>query len=161
MNETTILPFLDEFNAIRGIIVAILTMVFGKHWILFAAFFGLNIIDYITGCLEARLTETSSSRIGAKGVFKKLGYWLMILVAFGSSAVFIEIGRIIGVNLGITTLIGWYVLATLAINEIRSIIENFVEAGFDVPKILVKGLEIAADKMDDICDITEDDKENN
>lgn len=160
MNETTILPFLDEFNAIRGIIVAILAMVFGEHWILFAAFFGLNVVDYITGSLEARLTETSNSRIGAKGVLKKLGYWLMILVAFGASAIFIEIGRIIGVNLGVTTLIGWYVLATLAINEIRSIVENFVEAGFNVPAILVKGLEIASNKMNDITDITPDEKED-
>ena len=67
----------------------------------------------------------------------------MIAVAFGASAVFIEIGRTIGINLGVTTLLGWFVLASLLINEIRSIIENFVEAGFNVPKILTKGLEVA------------------
>ena len=31
----------------------------------------------------------------------------------------------------------------MLINEIRSIVENFVEAGYDVPKVLVKGLEVA------------------
>ena len=67
----------------------------------------------------------------------------MIMVAFGSSAVFIEIGKVIGVDLGITTLLGWFVLASLLINEIRSIVESFVEAGYNVPKALTKGLEVA------------------
>ena len=80
---------------------------------------------------------------GWRGVLKKLGYWLMIMVAFGASAIFIEIGKTIGIDLGITTLLGWFVLASLLINEIRSILENFVEAGFNVPMILIKGLEVA------------------
>lgn len=67
----------------------------------------------------------------------------MVAVAFGASAVFIEIGQTIGIDLGVTTLLGWFVLASLLINEIRSILENFVEAGFKVPKILVNGLEVA------------------
>lgn len=67
----------------------------------------------------------------------------MIMVAFGASAIFIEIGKTIGFDLGVTTLLGWFVLASLLVNEIRSIIENFVEAGFNVPTILIKGLEVA------------------
>ena len=74
---------------------------------------------------------------------KKLGYWLMIAVAFGASAVFIEIGTTLGINLEITVLLGWFVLASLIVNEIRSILENFVKMGYDVPKILIKGLEVA------------------
>ena len=50
---------------------------------------------------------------------------------------------LIGIDLKITTLLGWFVLASLLVNEIRSIIENFVEAGFNVPVILTKGLEVA------------------
>ena len=65
------------------------------------------------------------------------------MVAFGASAVFVDIGKVIGVDLGVTTLLGWFVLASLLINEIRSIVENFVEAGFNVPAVLVKGLEVA------------------
>lgn len=89
------------------------------------------------------MANKENSVRGWKGVLKKLGYWLMIMVAFGASAIFIEIGKTIGVDLGITTLLGWFVLASLLINEIRSILENFVEAGFNVPIILIKGLEVA------------------
>lgn len=67
----------------------------------------------------------------------------MIAVAFGAAAAFIEIGTVIGVDLSITTLLGWFVLASLLVNEIRSIVENFAEAGFNVPNILIKGLEVA------------------
>lgn len=134
---------IDGYNAIAGAIVAVLSYILGEHWILFAAFLLLNIADWLTGWMKSRLANKENSMKGWKGVLKKLGYWLMIMVAFGASAVFIEIGVTIGIDLGITTLLGWFVLASLLINEIRSILENFVEAGFNVPIILVKGLEVA------------------
>ena len=134
---------IDGYNAIAGAIVAVLSYILGEHWVLFVAFLLLNVADWITGWMKSRIKKKENSVAGWKGVLKKLGYWLMIAVAFGASAVFIEIGRTIGINLGVTTLLGWFVLASLLINEIRSIIENFVEAGFNVPKILTKGLEVA------------------
>lgn len=134
---------IDTYNAITGAIVAILSYVLGEHWFLFVAFLGLNIADWITGWMKSRINKKENSMAGWKGVLKKLGYWLMIMVAFGASAVFVEIGKAIGIDLGITTLLGWFVLASLLINEIRSICENFVEAGYNVPVILVKGLEVA------------------
>lgn len=134
---------IDTYNAVVGGTVAILTYILGEHWILFAAFLGLNVIDWVTGWMKSKMANKENSMKGWKGVLKKLGYWMMILVAFVSSAVFIEIGKTIGINLGVTTLLGWFVLASLLVNEIRSIIENFVEAGFNVPVILAKGLEVA------------------
>lgn len=136
-------PFIDGYNVVVGTIVAVLSYVLGEHWILFVAFLLLNVADWITGLMKSRMAGKENSLAGWKGVLKKLGYWLMIMVAFGASAVFIEIGNTIGIDLGITTLLGWFVLASLLINEIRSILENFVEAGYSVPTILVKGLEVA------------------
>lgn len=141
--EMNVEKLIDTYNAVVGGTVAILTYVLGEHWILFAAFLGLNVIDWVTGWMKSKMANKENSMKGWKGVLKKLGYWMMILVAFVSSAVFIEIGKTIGVDLGVTTLLGWFVLASLLVNEIRSIVENFVEAGFNVPVILVKGLEVA------------------
>lgn len=134
---------MDTYNTIVGAVVAVLSYVFGEHWILFALFLVFNVADWITGWMKSRMAHKESSSVGWKGVLKKLGYWLMIAVAFGASVVFIEIGKVLGINLQITTLLGWFVLASLLVNEIRSICENFVEAGFNVPMILVKGLEVA------------------
>ena len=135
--------WMDSYNAIVGSIVAVLSFVFGEHWILFAIFLLFNIADWLTGWMKSRMAGKENSVKGWQGVLKKLGYWLMILVAFAASAVFIEIGNTLGMDLGITTLLGYFVLASLLVNELRSILENFVEAGYNVPNVLVKGLEVA------------------
>lgn len=135
--------YMDTYNAIAGSIIAVFSMVFGEHWILFAIFLLFNIVDWLTGWLKARILNKENSKNGWLGVLKKLGYWLMILVAFLASSVFVEIGNTIGVDLAVTTLLGYFVIASLLVNELRSIIENFVEAGFNVPKILIEGLEVA------------------
>ncbi|WP_370457427.1 phage holin family protein [Catenibacterium sp. BIOML-A1] len=53
------------------------------------------------------------------------------------------------------TFLGWYVLISLIINEYRSILENLVEAGFDVPQILVKGLEVASQNIESMVENNE------
>lgn len=151
---------IDGYNAVTGAIVAVLSYILGEHWFLFVAFLGLNVADWITGWMKSRINKKENSMAGWKGILKKLGYWLMIMVAFGSSAVFVEIGNAIGIDLGITTLLGWFVLASLLVNEIRSICENFVEAGYNVPTILIKGLEVA-DKVVNQDPEKEEEEKNN
>lgn len=140
------MEIVDRTNIIWGGVVAALSYIFGVHWPLFAIFLLFNIIDYITGVMKSRLAKKENSQKGWRGVMKKLGYWLMVLLAFMAGYWFIAVGKLLGIDLHVTTLLGWFVLASLTINELRSILENFVEAGFDVPKVLVEGLEIA-DKM--------------
>lgn len=137
----------DSYNAFVGAVIAILTMVLGEHWYIFAAFLLLNVIDWITGWMKSRINGVENSMAGWKGVLKKIGYWLMIAVAFAIAAALIEVGKVIGIDLGVTTLLGWFVLASLIVNEARSIVENFVEAGYDVPRILTAGLQVADEKL--------------
>lgn len=136
-------PFIYKTNIVKSVVVAIATYVFGPNWFLFAMFLALNFADWVTGWIKSRINRSENSIKGWTGVLKKLGYWIMVAVAFGMSAIFIRIGEVIGVNLGVTSLLGWFVLASLIVNEIRSILENFVESGFVVPTILIKGLEVA------------------
>ena len=137
----------DSYNAFVGTIIAVLTIVLGEHWYIFAVFLLLNIIDWLTGWMKSRINGVENSTAGWKGVLKKIGYWLMIAVAFAIAAALIEVGEVIGIDLGITTLLGWFVLASLIVNEARSIVENFVEAGYDVPKVLTTGLQVADEKL--------------
>ena len=152
------MDWLDAYNSVAGAVIAVLTFILGEHWMLFAAFLAFNVIDWATGWMKSKLNGKENSQAGWKGVLKKLGYWIMVMVAFGASAVFIEIGKTLGIDLGITALLGWFVLASLIINEIRSILENLVEAGFNVPVILVKGLEVA-DKMVNKSETKENDED--
>ncbi len=138
--------FVDSYNALVGAIITFLTMIFGEHWFLFAFFLILNIIDWITGWMKSRMAGKENSVKGWQGVLKKLGYWWMIAFGFGIAECLIEVGSTIGVDLQITTVLGWFVLASLIVNEARSIVENFVEAGFNVPMVLQEGLEVA-DKL--------------
>lgn len=146
----------DSYNAFLGTIIAILTMVFGEHWFIFALFLLLNVADWLTGWMKSRINGVENSMAGWKGVLKKLGYWLMIIVAFAIAAGLIEIGKVINIDLGITTLLGWFVLASLIVNEARSILENFVEAGYDVPTVLTKGLQVADQKLNGTDEESED-----
>lgn len=149
-------PLTDKINLIMGAVTVLLSYIFGEHWVLFVFFLLLNMGDYLTRWMAARLTGTENSKAGWIGILKKLGYWIMIALGFGMSIIFIEIGRTIGVNLEVTTFIGWFVLATLIINEIRSILENLVEAGYDVPVVLIKGLEVANKAIDGKIKISDD-----
>ena len=137
------LNYMDAYNAIVGGIIAFFSFIFGEHWLLFAVFLLLNVIDWITGWMKSRIAKKENSVKGWQGVLKKIGYWLMIMVSFALSAIFIVLGDTLGIDLGVTTLLGWFVLASLLVNEARSIVENFVEAGFNVPAILINGLEVA------------------
>lgn len=141
---------MDEYNAFVGLLIAVLSMIFGEHWWLFGAFLAFNILDWISGWMNGRKKGKESSKRGLDGILKKFGYWILIVVSFFMSAIFIEIGKIINVDLHITTMLGWFVLASLIVNEIRSIVENLVELGIQVPYILIKGLEIADRVIDEV-----------
>lgn len=144
--------FTDETNLIWGGIVAVLSYLFGNHWPLFLLFFALNVVDYIYGVAKAKATGTWSSAKGAKGAAKKVSYWVVIALAFSLSAVFMELGTVIGVNLGFLQLIGWFVLALYIINELTSILENMVALGVDVPEFLIRGLAAVKTAVDEAGD---------
>ncbi len=136
------MKFIDTYNSIVGIIVTVLAAIFGQYWFLFAMFLLFNVIDWLTGWYKARLFKKESSKVGVKGLVKKLGYWAIVIVAFSVSFSSIKIGNIVGIDISFMLFLGWFTLASLMINEVRSILENLVECGYNVPNILVKGLAV-------------------
>lgn len=147
------IPMIDKVNAIGGSIIVVLTYLLGDHWVLFAAFLFLNLIDYVTGVIKSKIHNNESSSAGLRGIIKKFSYWVMITLAFVMGGVLNEMGEAIGVDLSLfTPLIGWYTLASLALNEFRSILENLTESGIAVPPVLLKGLGIMSDKIAGLAD---------
>ncbi len=137
------IDFIDHYNVAVGAAVAVLSAVLGAYWYLFAGYFLLNVLDWITGWRRANKLHQESSMVGLQGIIKKTGYWVIVLIAFMIPDLFIKLGRdTLGINLDFLMLLGWFTLATLIVNEIRSILENLVEMNYDVPEILISGLAI-------------------
>ena len=147
---------IDGYNAAMATIVLLLSTLFGQFWYLFAAFLLFNVLDYLTGWYKARKLKQESSAIGLQGLVKKMLYWVLIAVAFVTAAVFTALGNdILQIDLSFLNLLGWFCLASLMVNEARSIVENFVEMGYNVPTFLTKGLQVAADLIDSKADVPE------
>lgn len=135
---------LNKINLTAGAVITLMSAVFGTYWYLFAAFLALNIVDYITGILKAKYTNTENSNRGWRGIVKKTGYWVVIAIAFFIAQFFDELGALINADLGFTVILGWMTLATFIINEMRSVLENLVVMNVEVPMWLIKGLEVAS-----------------
>lgn len=149
----------DKVNMIYGAIATIGVAILGKYWFLFAGFLILNVIDYATGFVKAKYYEKNeSSAIGAKGVWKKVSYWIVIGLAFFMSHCFVEMGKIIGIDLSFMMMLGWFTLATYMVNEVRSILENLVRMHVNVPQFLIAGLDVAQKLIDSKTNIKEETK---
>ena len=136
-------------NILVGTVLTMFAEVYKQYGMVMLTFLVLNALDWITGTCKARFAGQESSVEGLRGICKKLGYWVLILVAFLIGKDLMIMGGSLGVNLGIADYIGWLTLGMLVVNEARSIIENLVELGVYVPEILIKGLEVAQDTLEE------------
>nr|DAK54866.1 MAG TPA: holin [Caudoviricetes sp.] len=151
MNEMN--KILDSYNLAVGGIVTLLAAIFGKYWYLFAIFLLLNLFDYVTGYMKARKLKKESSSVGLAGIVKKLGYWIIIATAFLTAYALTALGKdILHIDLSFLALLGWFTLGCLLINEVRSILENLVEYGLDVPYVLIKGLAVTERLLNETTD---------
>lgn len=141
--KNEMIKIFNSVSTIIGSILATLTKKLGIEWTLFAGFLILNIIDYITGIVKAKLKNKENSNKGLIGVVKKIGYWLLIFISFFIPFLLtiIEKKLNLGININFIMDFGWFTLVCLILNEARSILENLVEIGVKVPKFLIIGLE--------------------
>ena len=94
------------------------------------------LLDYITGMVKAWEAGQLSSKIGIKGILKKLGYLVIVSVAcvvdwgvrYGAESV--------GMDWKFEFLFASIVLLWLVINELISILENVSAIGVPVPSFL-------------------------
>lgn len=88
------------------------------------------ILDYITGVCKAGYENKLNSKIGLKGIIKKIGYLIVVAVS-------VLIDEIIGNTGAIRTAIIYIFVS----NELLSIIENWAGMGLPIPAFLVEKLE--------------------
>lgn len=82
-------------------------------------------IDYITGICKAIISKKINSIVGVKGIVKKFGYLLIVVLA-------VLIDKIIGDTSAIRVLVIYFFIA----NEGISILENWALMGLPLPNKL-------------------------
>lgn len=131
-------------QTICAVIAGIAGFLWGGMDGLLYALISFMILDYITGCLVAIVKKELSSKIGFKGIAKKV--LIMALVAVGH----ILDTHILGGAFCRSAVIGFYIA-----NEGISILENAGELGIPLPKKLIAVLKQLKSKDDEE---SEDDK---
>ena len=96
------------------------------------------VADYITGMTRAWITGTFSSRVGIRGIAKKLLYLVLVLVGMAVDYLMTAAIKKTGVEIDAYGLVGLIVTVWLIINELISILENLAQSGVPVPAFLVK-----------------------
>lgn len=87
------------------------------------------VLDYISGLIKAYNTKTLSSKIGLKGLLKKVGILCIVVLS-------VLLDRITGETGVIRTMVIYYFVA----NEGLSVLENLGEAGLPIPKFIKDAL---------------------
>jgi len=126
---------LNLIKAICGTIMAGLGYIFGGFDIMFQVLLFCIIADYISGIMAAFYLGKLNSKVGFKGIVKKIAILLVVALA-------VEIGRVTGADMIRGLTIGFYIA-----DEGISILENV--GRMDVPYLA---------KLKDILEQLKDDK---
>ena len=94
-------------------------------------------LDYVTGVLSAFYKKELSSKIGFKGLLKKMFYLVIIALSVR-----------IDILMGETNLIRTFVIYYFVANDGLSILENAGELGIKLPKKLFDALDQLKEKGD-------------
>jgi len=115
-------------------------------------------LDYITGLLASKIEGADhpddpaygwSSKKGAQGIIKKVGYICMITVAIVIDYIIVQVAGSLGIGVPPATaafallVTVWYIL-----NELLSIIENAGRMGAPIPDWLRKYIAALKEKID-------------
>ena len=106
------------------------------------------VLDYATGIAAAWSCKLLSSRVGVKGIVKKVAY--LALVAVGMVVDYLISSALlrVGVDIQINYCFGMMISVWPIINELLSILENLGKLGIPLPDFLLKAIERLRDGVD-------------
>ena len=118
-------------NAVISVVCTTFVWLIGGCDVALACLITAIVIDYISGLIKAYNTKTLSSNIGFRGILKKVGVLLIVMLS-------VLVDRVTVNNGAIRTLVIYYFVA----NEGLSILENLAVAGLPIPKALKNALKV-------------------
>ena len=121
----------------------------------------MMVLDYVTGMLASKREALEhpddsgygwSSKKGAKGIIKKVGYLCIIAVAMVVDYIVLHVAGSMGVAVSTKALFALLVAVWYVLNELLSIIENAGRMGAQVPEWLSKYIAVLKEAVDHKAD---------
>lgn len=146
--------------AIQGVLAAVGAFLSDKLGILYPVLCILTlmmVVDNVTGMLASKTEAIDhpddpsygwSSKKGAKGIIKKVGYLCVIAVAMVVDYIIAKVSYTVGFDVPVNVFFGLLVAVWYLLNELLSIIENAGRMGAPVPDWLSKYIAVLKDKID-------------
>ena len=145
---------------IQALASGVIAWISAKLGILFPVFgilFLLMVLDYFTGMMASKTEALNhpnnkkygwSSKKGAIGIIKKVGYLCVIVVAMVVDFILLKLAYQLGVEVHGKAYFGLLVAVWYILNEMLSIIENTGRMGANVPDWLSKYIAVLKGKID-------------
>lgn len=109
----------------------------------------MMIVDYISGMSKAYINGEWSSKVGFRGIVKKVGYMGVVIVAAVFDWLIYSGLKGVGVSFDGSYYFGLIVTIWLIINECISILENLGELGVPLPGFLLRGIKKLQKQIED------------
>lgn len=152
---------MDEINGFKAGVTAVLALiaaVLGNLFIPVGLMVCCNVIDYVTGLLAVpqRKEELSSYR-SLKGIVKKVGMWLLVVVGAIVDELIRYAGTTVGVGVPVRFLFACVVAVWLICSELISILENIIDMGVALPPFLLPVIKLIQKQAEERARIEEKD----
>ena len=97
-----------------------------------------NVTDYVTGIMASKYRkEQVSSYKGIRGIYKKVGMWILIFIGWMMDMLINYTVQYIGLAISLPYIVATVVAVWLICNEIISILENLIDIGVEIPPFLM------------------------
>ncbi len=122
---------------------------------------GCNLIDYVTGLVAAKYRQDGgiSSYKSIRGIFKKIGMWLLIIVGSFMDILIQYAVECVGLGLTVPFVVATVVAVWLVVNEIISILENLMDIGVNMPPFLMPIVKYIKKQVEDKAKLAETEQE--
>lgn len=127
---------MKQIKALAAVIIGGLSAYLQVVFVPLVVLLAVMIVDYMSGMLKAWGRDELSSKVGLRGIAKKISYLLLVCVAGVVDWLVWSGLRQVGITLDFGFCFGLIVIVWLIINELISILENLEALDVPMPKFL-------------------------
>ena len=162
----------EQIYAVQAVCSAVIAWLTDKLGVLFPVlviFIMMMIADQISGMMASKREALDhpgdpnygwSSTKWRKGIYKKFGYILTVLVGIVVDFIIFNVAAELGISISANTMFGLLCAVWLILNELLSIMENAGRLGAPLPDFLIHVLAVMKNKVEHQGEINGEDEEH-